>query len=157
VTTRTLIALAAGGSAALLAAAFAFQHVGGLAPCPICIWQRWPHAAAVAIGAVALVRPALWLLVPGAFAAGASAGIGLYHTGIERAWWPGPSTCAGGGQELSGMSGADLLSTEGAGTVVMCDEVVWSLAGLSMASWNALLSAALVAVWAVAAARASGS
>ena len=155
-TARTLIALAAGGSAALLVAAFAFQYVGRLAPCPICLWQRWPHAAAVVVGAVALARPALWLLALGAVAAGASAGIGLYHTGIERAWWPGPSTCAGGGQDLSGMSGADLLSTESAGAIVMCDEVAWSLAGLSMASWNALLSAALVAVWA-AAWRASGS
>ena len=53
-TRRMLIALAAGGSAALLVGAFAFQHLGGFAPCELCLWQRWPHAAAVVIGPAAL-------------------------------------------------------------------------------------------------------
>ncbi|MFP4274908.1 MAG: disulfide bond formation protein B, partial [Paracoccaceae bacterium] len=56
-TRTTLILLAAGGSAALLAAAFAFQHLGGLAPCTLCLWQRWPHAAAVLLGLAALALP----------------------------------------------------------------------------------------------------
>jgi len=76
----------------------------------------------------------------------------------ERAWWPGPQSCAGGGAGLSGLSGDALLSTEAAPALVMCDEVVWSLAGLSMASWNGLLSLGLAVLWLVAARRAvSGS
>ena len=50
-----LILLAAGGSAAILAGAFAFQYIGGLAPCQLCLWQRWPHAAAIGIGVLALL------------------------------------------------------------------------------------------------------
>ena len=52
------------GSAALLGGAFAFQYIGGLAPCALCLWQRWPHAAAIMIGAIALAtgwRGLLWL------------------------------------------------------------------------------------------------
>jgi len=151
-TRRTLILLAAGGSAALLAGAFAFQ-AAGYAPCAMCYWQRWPHAAAIAIGAAALlVRGALlpWL---GALAAFSTAAIGAFHTGVERKWWPGPASCTGNADQLSGLSGADLLSTDVIDKVVMCDEVSWALLGLSMPSWNMILSLALVALWVMAARR----
>ncbi|MDJ1008136.1 MAG: disulfide bond formation protein B [Paracoccaceae bacterium] len=152
-TPKGLTLLAAGGSAALLLGAFAFQ-AAGFAPCQLCLWQRWPHGVAIAAGLMALsgVAVALWALA-GALAALTTAGIGLYHTGVERGVWEGPQACSGGGS-LAGLSGADLLSTEGASDVVRCDEVVWALAGLSMASWNALLSLALAALWAVALVRA---
>ena len=61
---RISVLIAAGGSLALLLGAFAFQHLGGLAPCKLCIWQRWPHVAAIAIGAAALAlgnRALAWL------------------------------------------------------------------------------------------------
>ena len=73
--------------------------------------------------------------------------IGVYHTGIERSWWPGPDSCTGGGPDLGGLSGADLLSTKDVPRLVMCDQVAWQFAGLSMASWNAVFSALLVALW----------
>lgn len=149
--TRTsLILLAAGGSAALLAAAFAFQYVGGLAPCKLCLWQRWPHGGAVLIGLAALAVPRAALALAGSLAAAASGAIGVYHTGIERGWWEGPASCTGGGS-LSGLSGTDLLAPEGATGIVMCDEVAWAFAGLSMASWNAVASFALAMLWLVAA------
>lgn len=144
---RRWIVLAAGGSAALLAGAFLFQALG-YAPCKMCLWQRWPHAVAVVIGALVLLslRPALALL--GALAALSTAGIGLYHTGVERGYWPGPSSCSGGGAaDLGALSGADLLSTALPEDIVLCDEVVWSFFGLSMASWNALISLGLVLIW----------
>lgn len=146
-----LILLAAGGSAALLLGAFAFQHLGGLAPCKMCLWQRWPHAAAVLIGIAALVTRGTWLPWLGALAALATAAIGGYHTGVERGWWEGPSSCSGGGAGLSGQSGSDLLSMEAPVRVVMCDEVAWQMLGLSMASWNMLIALALAALWALAA------
>lgn len=145
-TARTLALLAAGGSAALLLGAFAFQ-AAGYAPCTLCLWQRWPHAVAVVAGALVLtgVAFALWAAV-GALAALTTAGIGAYHTGVERGWWEGPQACSAGGS-LSGLTGEELLSTEGLSDVVRCDEVAWALAGLSMASWNALLSLALAGLW----------
>ena len=51
-TRNLMISLAAGGSAALLAGAFMFQMLG-YPPCAMCLWQRWPHAAAILIGLLA--------------------------------------------------------------------------------------------------------
>ena len=82
-TQRQLILLAASGSFALLAGAYAFQFLG-YAPCQMCLWQRWPHAAAVLIGVAALTLPMRVLLYLGALAALTTAGIGLFHTGVER-------------------------------------------------------------------------
>ena len=90
------IVLAAGGSAALLLGAFAFQHLGGLAPCKLCLWQRWPHGAAIVIGVLALALPGRLLPLLGALAALTTAAIGGYHTGVERGWWEGPTTCTSG-------------------------------------------------------------
>lgn len=150
-TQRTLILLATFGSAALLFGAYGFQHIGGLLPCKMCLWQRWPHAAAVIIGALALLarKNLAWF---GAAAAATTGAVGIYHAGVEWGFWPGPSSCSGGGLDMGGMTGGDLLSTEGSVSMVMCDEVVWSLMGLSMAGWNAVISFALMALW-IAAAR----
>lgn len=150
-TRKSLILLAASGSFALLAGAFVFQAIG-YAPCEMCLWQRWPHAAAIVIGLLALVwtggaRVLAWL---GALAAAVTAGLGLYHTGVERDWWEGPASCTGNG--LGGLTGADLLATDGP-ALVMCDEPALMILGLSMASWNFLASAALAAIWVMAARR----
>ncbi len=144
---RTVIALAAAGSAAMLLAAFAFQHIGGLAPCAMCLWQRWPHAAAVAIGALGIAFPAAWLALLGGVTMLTNAGIAFYHTGVERDWWEGPTSCSGGGGDLGSMDMADLLNPEAGGGIVMCDEVAWEMLGLSMASWNGLACLALAAIW----------
>ncbi|NSX55285.1 disulfide bond formation protein B [Parasulfitobacter algicola] len=144
-TSRTLVILAASGSMALLMGAWAFQYIGGLAPCQMCYWQRWPHMAAVAFGAAAVAfgTSRLWMAL-GALAALATALIGVYHAGVEQKWWAGPQSCSGGG--LSGLSGADLLSLDGPG-IVMCDQIAWQMLGISMAGWNALASFGLAGLW----------
>ena len=144
-TRQTLIRIAAFGSFALLAGAYTFEYLG-YPPCQMCYWQRWPHFAAVAIGLLATLIPArLWPYL-GALAAATTSGIGIYHTGVERGWWEGPTSCTGGGLDLT----SDLLSTSG-DRLIMCDQVSWELFTLSMASWNALFSAALVLIWLAAA------
>jgi disulfide bond formation protein DsbB len=143
--------MATSGSAALLLGAFAFQYLGGFLPCKMCLWQRWPHAAAVLIGVAVLAgapRALIWL---GALAAAITAFIGFYHAGVEWAWWPGPASCTGGGLDLGGMSGGDLLSMDAPVGLVMCDEIVWSFAGLSMAGWNGIFSLGLAGIWLLAA------
>ena len=144
-----LILLAAAGSAALLAGAFAFQYIGGLAPCHLCLLQRYPHGAAVGIGVLALLIPAglLGRLLPwaGALAALTTAGYGAYHTGVERHWWAGPDTCTSGA--IGKLSAKDLLAQIQAAPVVQCDQVAWEMLGLSMASWNMLAALVLVAIW----------
>ncbi len=150
-TRKTLILLAAGGSAALLLGAFFFQMIG-FPPCAMCLWQRWPHAAAVVIGAAAYAFGARALCWLGALAAATTGGLGAYHTGVERDWWEGPTSCTDTGGGLGDLSGADLLSTDT--SVVMCDQVSWQFLTLSMASWNVLASVVLMALWIMAARRA---
>ncbi len=150
-TTLTLIATL--GSVALLGGAFAFQYIGGLAPCQLCLWQRWPHAAAILIGVVVLttgMRGLLWL---GALAALATAGIGAFHVGVEQGWWEGLATCTAG--SISGLSTADLLNPAAdVAAPVRCDAIAWQLLGVSMAGWNVILSLGLAAIWATAARKA---
>jgi len=136
---------AGAGSAVLLLAALAFQHLGGLAPCHLCILQRWPHLAAVLIGLAILWRPVRGMALGGALAALTSAGIGLYHTGVERGWWPGPDTCTA---PLPGsLAPGELLDRILETPVVLCDQVAWSWLSLSMASWNTLASLLLALLW----------
>lgn len=148
-TRHQLIFVAGFGSFALLAGAFLFQAIG-YAPCQMCLWQRWPHAVAIAVALLAALAARYMtgaaitvLALAGAAAALATSALGAYHTGVERGWWAGPSSCSGGGGLPDGI---DLLSTDIA-PIVMCNEVVWSLLGLSMASYNALFSLGLAAIW----------
>jgi disulfide bond formation protein DsbB len=136
---------AAAGSVAFLLGALAFQYLGGLAPCHLCIWQRWPHGIAMALGLLLLVWPMRGLTLLGALTMLAGAGIGLYHTGIERGWWPGPASCTA--PTPGDVPAADLLDQILATPVVLCDEVAWSMLGLSMASWNAIGSLLLAWLW----------
>ncbi|WP_372840208.1 disulfide bond formation protein B [Phaeovulum sp.] len=146
-----LMVLAASGSATLLAVAYVFQALGYV-PCQLCWWQRYPHMLAVAVIIVALVwRPSAQLAWVGALAALATALIGIYHTGVEQKWWPGPDTCTAG--TLGEQSAQDLLNQLMATPMVRCDEVAWSLMGISMASMNAIASFALMAIWIAAARR----
>ena len=132
--------------AAILTAALASQYVGGLAPCELCIWQRWPHLAAAVLGVAYLLagRNALGWLAAAALVAGTA--IAVYHVGVEQGVWEGPQTCSG--DALSELAGSSLLDFSQPVNVVRCDEVAWSWLGLSMAAWNAVLSLMVAAVWA---------
>lgn len=153
-TTRNqAVGLATLGSAALLGGALAFQYLGGLQPCTLCLWQRWPHAAAIMIGVLALTmlrgRP---MLVLGMLAALTAAGLGIYHAGVELGVFEGLTSCSSG--SISGIAVGDLLNPDvDVAAPVPCGEVVWSLFGLSMAGWNAVLSLGLAGVWAYAVTR----
>lgn len=145
-----LILLAAGGSVALLLGALAFQYIGGLAPCVLCIYQRWPHLAAVIIAAIALAAGGRFWPVLGAAAALTTAAIGVFHVGVEQEWWAGLQQCAV--NTLSGVSATDLLNTEvTVGAPAACDKVAWSLLGISMAGWNVIASLAFAGLWLAAA------
>ncbi|UWQ60228.1 disulfide bond formation protein B [Leisingera caerulea] len=146
---RLLIVIAATGSAALLLGALGFQYIGEMAPCKLCYWQRYPHAAAAGIGVLALIFPGAVLPYLGALAALSTAGVGVYHTGVERGWWEGPSTCTSG--PVGGLSPDQLMEQIMAAPLVRCDEVPWELFSLSMASWNAIASFGLALIWIAAA------
>ncbi|MEX2616917.1 MAG: disulfide bond formation protein B [Alphaproteobacteria bacterium] len=131
-------------SAGTLGGAYAFQYWGGLQPCALCLYQRWPWwiAGALAIVAIVAVRDrrlhaaALSLAT---LAVWVGAGIAVYHVGVEQRWWEGPSACSGAATPATL---EELRAMVLAAPVVRCDDVAWSLFGISMAGYNALLSLA---------------
>ena len=121
----------------LLGGALGSQYVGGLHPCEMCYWQRWPHGAAILLAALAFTAPAsssrsrtLTLLAAAAIAI--SGAIGVYHAGVEAGIFEGFTTCT----TTRGMTLQDIINAP----LVRCDQVQWSLFGISMAGWNAILS-----------------
>lgn len=126
-------------SGSLLLGAVAFQYLGGLAPCEMCFWQRYGHLAVLLVAGLALLsgnRALGWLAV---LTMAAAAGLGLYHAGVEQKWWAGITACSA--PVGAGMSTADMMDVLLNAPLTRCDEIPWSLLGLSMAGWNALLSA----------------
>ena len=131
--------------AALLAGAYGSEYLGGLAPCEMCYWQRYAHWAALALALLAFVGGGRAAVVLAALAILASGGIGAWHAGIELGIFEGVTECTA----TATGSGEDLLEQILAAPTVRCDEVQFSFLGISMAGWNAILSAgsALVILW----------
>jgi disulfide bond formation protein DsbB len=143
-----LIALA---SFVVVGAAVASQVWGGLSPCKLCWYQRYPYALTIVLGIAGLVLAgrganrgaallSFWCGV--AFLLGAA--VAAFHVGVEQGWWVGSTACTGGGagQARSVDELRQMLETA---PVVRCDEVQWSLFGVSMAGYNLLVSIGLTA------------
>lgn len=135
---------------AAIAAALAFEHIGGYKPCPLCLQQRIAYYVAIpaALAAIVLARPGRGMLIRGlvtlcGLAFLVNAGLGAYHSGVEWQWWPGPASCAG---DVTGLATANLLGALQQTEVIRCDEAPWRLFGLSFAGYNAVISAGLAVV-----------
>lgn len=154
-----LIALIA--SALMLAIAHGFETFGHLAPCTLCLRQREVYWAIMAVSAAALVlgrfsearsiKPWCDGLLGAIFLFGA--GLAFFHAGVEWKWWPGPTTCTGGGAA----SASDLMAALNGAKVKppACDQAAWVFVGISMAGWNSLISLGLAALSGLAAWRTS--
>jgi len=134
-------------SAGVLAAAFVFQYGFGYQPCVLCIWQRWPYACVLALSALLLLlgrrhRIGWALLAASGVALLVNSGIAFYHVGVEGHWWTGTPGC---GVTGSALTIEDLRAQVMRAPVVRCDEVQWSLFGISMAGYNVVISLALAA------------
>jgi disulfide bond formation protein DsbB len=134
--------------AALLAGAFGSESLGGLVPCEMCWWQRYPHMAAVALAALAFTGPrssqrSRILTGLAATAIAISGLIGVYHAGVELKIFQGLTTCT---SHAAGATPEDLLKSIMNAPLVRCDQVQWSFLGISMAGWNAIISLSGAAV-----------
>jgi len=133
------------GSGALLVGALGFQYLGGYPPCSMCYWQRYGHIAVMALAWLALlptgrsVRLAFLSLT--GLALLVTAGLAGYHAGAAWKWWTGPSACTA--NSLGARTVEEAKRMLRMTNMVRCDEIPWSLCGLSMAGWNAVVSAAL--------------
>jgi disulfide bond formation protein DsbB len=142
---RFLVLLILLASALVVGAALLFQYVGGLAPCELCLYQRWPYYAVIALSALALVAgngaATRWTLALAGLIFAASTALAIYHAGVEYHWFPGPTACTGGssGAQTIEQLRAQLLGRQ----PVNCDEPAWKLFGISLAGLNVLASLAL--------------
>jgi len=133
-------------SVAIVGGALLFQHVGGLRPCELCLYQRWPYYAAILLSLGALLwgrrEATLGLLALCVLLFLAGGALAFYHVGVEQHWLAGPTTCSGGISASGSVADftQQLLNTP----PVRCDEIAWSLFGISLAGWNVLASLALV-------------
>ncbi len=136
---------------ALLGGAFGSQYIGGLYPCEMCWWQRYPHAVAIVLAGLAFTAPAsasrsraLTLLA--ALAIAISGAIGVYHAGVELGVFEGFTTCT---TTAKAASTEELLKQIMKVPLVRCDQVQWDFLGISLAGWNAIfsLSGAAAVVW----------
>ncbi len=133
-----------------IAGAFAFQ-AAGIAPCELCLKERLPYYAGMALGAVTVAATARAprSLALSCFAMLAllflfSAAFGAYHAGVEWGFWPGPSDCTGTLARAS--SSADFLHQLQSIRVVRCDAVAIRILGLSLAGWNVVVSIVIAAM-----------
>ena len=129
-------------SAAVLGGAFLSQYWGELAPCELCLLQRWPWAAAIAISLTAIVAgrqvalPWVALLLAAVFAVGSA--LAFYHVGVEKHWFAGPTACTGA---VNAADTVEALKARILGQMpVRCDEPAWMLWGVSLAGWNLVAS-----------------
>ena len=127
----------------LLLGALGSQYLGGLYPCEMCHWQRWPHYAAVLLAAATFVVPQrslrASLVLVAALLIGVSGAIGLFHAGVEYHWWNGITACTTT-VSMAGTTPAERLAAIMNAPMVRCDSAQWSLAGISLAGFNAIFS-----------------
>lgn len=128
---------------ALMAGALGSQYLGGLYPCEMCHWQRWPHYAAIALALIAFAVPRADVqrvaVALAALAILTSGAIGIFHAGVEYHWWRGITTCA---STVSGHGGtaAEMFDRLMKAPIVRCDVAQWRLLGISLAGYNAMIS-----------------
>ena len=139
-------ALALFVSVALMAGALGSQYLGGLYPCEMCHWQRWPHYAAIALAlstfAVPSELPQRMLVLLAALAIAVSGGIGVFHAGVEYGWWDGLTQCS----TMAGSGGGNIIDDIMKTPLVRCDTPQWTLAGISLAGYNAIISLTSAAI-----------
>ena len=134
---------------ALLGGALASQYIGGLYPCELCWFQRYPHIVALVLAVLAFVVPGRGtqrlLVALAAVAVLVSGAIGVFHAGVEYHWWQGFTECT------STMTGPVTLESIMKAPIVRCDVAQWTLGGVSLAGFNAVFSiaGAIAIFWAL--------
>jgi disulfide bond formation protein DsbB len=140
-------------SAGVLGTALLAQYVGGLQPCELCLYERWPYYAVLVVMLLAILSNGM-NIVRAALALSAliflgSSVLAAYHIGIEQHWIAGPTACTG---DLGNASSPDaLLQALQGRQPVQCDVVQWSFHGISLAGLNLAVSLALAvfSLWAL--------
>ena len=156
---RSALAVILLSSVVVLGTALLSQYVGGLQPCELCLYERWPYDTVIVLSGAALVsRPRRFgrtVLFLAALLFVACAALSLYHVSVEQHWIAGPSACTG---DLQANSPEALLRALQGRDTVQCDVVQWSFHGISLAGLNFAVSLALAgfSLWALGHVRTGG-
>lgn len=139
--------------AAVVGGALAFQYIGGYLPCKLCYEQRIPYYVGAPLMLLAflasMLRAPAWvtrgLLAVGGLLMLYGLYLAVYHSGVEWAWWPGPTDCTdvAGPVDTGGKGVLDALDKF---VPPSCDKAALRILGLSMAGWNAIASLILAIV-----------
>ncbi|MEK9722191.1 MAG: disulfide bond formation protein B [Rhodospirillaceae bacterium] len=135
-----LVAVAALGSA------YTAQYAYGLEPCVLCLYQRIPYAVLGVMGVFGLrvrdARRLAWLTAAAGVVLLIGAAVAFYHVGVEQHWWASAASCGGGApdQAIRMNQFQAMLQQK---PEKACDEVDWTLFGISMATYNAVGSTLL--------------
>jgi disulfide bond formation protein DsbB len=152
--TQTLTALALlAGMTVTVGTALGFQHIGGYIPCKLCLEQRIPYYIGIPLMAVALASSAMrwpaWLtralLLAGGLLMSYGLYLGVYHSGVEWGWWPGPTDCGAVASSVD-TGGEGVLDALNQVVPPSCDEAAGRFLGLSFAGWNVVASLVLAAI-----------
>ncbi len=138
---------------ATLAGAWYFEIALGYQPCKLCLEQRLPYYLGLPLAVFSLIlarfgastRLVDWLLGALLLIFLIGAGLGTYHAGVEWGFWPGPTDCSGK-INAGPRNASDLLGAIAVTKIISCSEAAWRLFGISMAGWNALVSALMVVI-----------
>lgn len=141
------------GMVLIIGTALAFEHIGGYAPCALCLEQRNPYYWGLPIVAVGMCAGYLnWppcivrgTLVIGLLCLLATAMMGFYHAGAEWKFWPGPESCGAGLAATSSDAGSLLGSLSNA-KPPSCVDAAGRFLGLSFAGWNFIVAMLLAII-----------
>jgi disulfide bond formation protein DsbB len=139
--------------AATVGSALAFQYIGGYIPCKLCYEQRIPYYVGAPLMLLAVLAAVfklpVWitraLLIVGGLLMVYGLYLGVFHSGVEWGWWPGPTDCTNvaGPVDTGGNGVLDALDKF---VPPSCDKAALRILGLSLAGWNAIASVILAAV-----------
>lgn len=146
---RTVPILALLTSAALWFGALGFEHLAGMKPCQMCLWQRFPHKVILGISALALIiryagktnrwdKLFVWLI---GFSFMFSVIVAFWHVGMEHSWWKGPGKFCNAhcGDYINVTPFFEAMKSKK--ELAKCTDIAWSMFGISMAGYNAIISA----------------
>ena len=142
---RTIAALILAASLGALAGALVAETVYQLAPCPLCIYQRWPYVATALLAALAMATRGRWPVLfigLGCLVFAGESVLAFYHVGVEQGWFEGLAACAGAGETPATLEALRAQLLEGP-PPPRCDQPAWTLFGISMAGYNVIYAAVL--------------
>ncbi len=129
-------------SVGVLGLAYILEHYYGFQPCQMCLYEQKIFMVTGALSLLSLLLlPVRWqyyaVIVLGFVFLGGTL-IAGYHVAIQQHWVDLPAFCSS--QDFSAFDSVEALKEQMLKTpLVRCDQITWSLFGLSLAAYNIII------------------